>query len=288
MVNAGIAGAVERAGAELLANPLAWDASLSGQGLAQLSGAVPVLYIGTTATPNHGSGTSSQVAEWDKDAKDVTVGATQGFEVRPYQAGSLPHSAGNTNRIMPGDGFYGGTGHYMNGDAVIDPDDNLKYGIGRGPINTHYVYTAMSVSDLSTWLSSHSTSMLTFFVYAFMRNVGSTNTNLEYYWETGVESSSTSLTGGSVLYNSTPPNPWFQDATISAASNSGYTPNSNRNGITSADAFLMTFGGGRGGIVLPSAGDFMTGYVKGYRNWTAPNPDQLISTDKVYWRHDWL
>ena len=289
MVNAGIAGAVERAGAELLADPLVWDASNSGQGSAQLGTAtVPAMFIGTTTTPNHGSGTSSQVAEWDKDAKDVTAGATQGFKIHAYQSGMLPHAQGNTNRIMPGDGFYGGTGHYRNGDAILDPDDILKYGIGRGPLGSQYVYTAMSSSDLSTWLSSHSTSVLTFFVFAAMRNTGSTNTNLEYYWDTGVESGNTSLSNGNSLSGATLANPWFQDATITAAANSGYTPNVARNGIHSSNAFALFLGGGRGGIIPPSAGDFMTGYVKGYRNWTAPNPDQLIETDKVYWRHDWL
>ena len=291
MVNAGIAGAVERAGAELLADPLIWDASSSGQGSAQLAqtGTTPTLFIGTTTTPNSGSGTSSQVAEWDKDAKDVTAGATQGFMVHAYQAGSLPHAQGNTNRIMPGDGFYGGTGHYRNGDAVLDADDILKYGIGRGPLGSQYVYTAMSASDFSTWLSSHSTSVIAFFIFGAMRNTGSTTTNLEYYWDVGVDSSSTSLSNGnSFVAASSLANPWFQDGTITASVNSGYTPNSHRNGISNSNTHILMLGGGRGGVIPPSSGDFMTGYVKGYRNWTAPNPDQLIETDKVYWRHDWL
>jgi len=298
MVNAGIAGAVERAGAELLADVEAWDASTSGQGSAQLVGSNPTIFIGTTTTPNHGSGTASQVAEWDKDAKDVAVGATNGFIIKAYQAGSTPSLNGNTNRIMPGDGFYGGTGHYRNGDKVLDADDILKYGIGRGPLqnldgNTfftakNYVYTAMSASDLSTWHSSHSTSVIAFFVFAAMRNTGPTTSNLEYYWDSGVDSSETSLSGGNSLISGTLTNPYFQDGTIAATANSGYTPNIIRNGISTGSAFSLQLGGGRGGIVLPSAGDYMQGWVRGNRNWTAPNPDQLISTDKVYWRHDWL
>lgn len=299
MVNAGIAGAVERAGAELLADVEAWDASASGQGSAQFVGSNPTIFIGTTTTPNHGSGTSSQVAEWDKDAKDVANGATNGFIIKAYQAGSTPYASGNTNRIMPGDGFYGGTGHYRNGDEVLDADDILKYGIGRGPLqnldgNTfftakNYVYTAMSASDLSTWHSSHFTSVITFFVFAAMRNTSSTTTNLEYYWDSGVDSSGTSLSGGnSLLSGGTLTNPYFQDGTIAAPANSGYTPNIIRNGISTGEVFTLQLGGGRGGIVLPSAGDYMQGWVRGNRNWTAPNPDQLISTDKVYWRHDWL
>ena len=299
MVNAGIAGAVVRAGAELLADVEAWDASASGQGSAQLgTGSNPIIFIGTTTTPNHGSGTSAEVAEWDKDAKDVANGATNGFMIRPYQSGSIPYVIGNTNRIMASDGFYGGSGQYRNGDKVIETGDNLRYGIARGPVqNTdgaslsalNYIHTAMSVSDLSTWHGSHFTSLIAFYVYAAMRNTGSTNSNLEYYWETGIDSAKTSLSGGnSLLASGTLTNPYFQDGTINSAPNQGYTPNVPRNGISSGNAFGLYLGGGRGGIVLPSAGDFMTGWVQGHRNWTAPNPDQLISTDKVYWRHDWL
>ena len=295
MVSAGVLGCVESGGYETLLEPSDWpDNGAGGAGPYGTGGSggqshsgFKSLFIGTTVTPLHGTAGSALVAEWDKSHKDVANGAINGFQVYCCQSGSSPLLNFSGYVLGTADGFYGGSGHYRGGYKALDDregdEDSLLWGVGRGPQNGGTVWTACSVSDLTSWMSGRTTGGIVFYILASARDLSSTTTNTSYKWERSIDSQS--MSNGNAVYGSG--NPWFQDASIVAAVNSGYTPNTNRNGIHTGECFMQVWGGGRGGVILPSVGDTFTCKIRVVKTWTAPNPDQTFESDYVYWTHEW-
>ncbi len=278
MAFCGLFGSVILAGQELLADPTAWDNCPAGNASSvsnnpQLIGA-PDIFIATTETPNYPDVSSTpKYWQWDYDMSDTDNGAVQGYKVEIWRNGA----PGVGTQLTTSDGYYGWDGYYMNGNTVGSSGENMKFGIGRGPIHSQMVYCSISASDYSSWVSSAS-AVAPIYIYGFARYWISTTTNLTWEWERSVVTSSFGTSGCTFGLGSSFTSIDSQDGTT--------TTSDPIYGIGNADAFVIHHGGGRGSVITPSAGEYCEGKIRVKRTWTAPNPDQDVYSDWVHFRID--